>query len=720
MRSPNVCLFFIALFVFNGSSLKGQETFSLIKDIDENALNNYPYGLEIFQGNSIITSSSHGCSNGEGAFQLCSVISKWNFMGQLEGFTVVPGVTPALSDNIIVSDSNILFLGMDIFSGDYGKSTIISEVSADLEINSSRIITTDSSKVTSQIGIHCADDDIYVYGDLRDQSVETQESQVLKVKKNTNDTIKKFTFTSGAHGVSIISFDSNPSGDLVFLLYRFGGNSGTTGQRQSAKIIKIDPFGNRLDSLEYIDSRIENSKLLVGDDNFYYTSSYRTPFNLLSLAATRINKFDPTTGALVWSLELPNNQIENSRNFVVEDIEQSVTGNIMVCGRVFDATDSATGSPDVNSTWNGFVTMVSQEGELLWLRVFKNENKFLPIDIYGRFINSTIKNIVERENGQIVTLGLTYPTGFQSVSSNDLEVETRNLWLMTINNDGCLNNQPCEEIIRFEDTVITPLPTIGTTWTYSSIGLDFPGPHVGFFNSTITDTLTTNGQLKYLRTQSAFGLDTFYVAGSKMYFYDTQLQRYVMHFDFNNITGYEVDYEDSRGPQTATVRIDSVTTETISGRSLRVQHVDIFNSGSFEPYRTKIYEGIGNAAYDVSLFLGQGLFDYNPYPDELRCYESDSLSLKFVAYPCDSTWLVTSTAEVPLRNIKLYPNPANGEVRIDGLASETDFEVYSVAGRLLQNGTTTDGFIPLNYSGVLLIKFRANGNWVVRRVVNLE
>jgi len=102
-----------------------------------------------------------------------------------------------------------------------------------------------------------------------------------------------------------------------------------------------------------------------------------------------------------------------------------------------------------NSIKYGWIMKMANDGKIIW-----NKNYRHPEFDVGRFHH--IKNLIELDNGEIVTSG-----GIRD------ENEQMRLWLMKLNSMGCLNDGPCDEIVtHIEDhaqfnfkTKIYPNPT---------------------------------------------------------------------------------------------------------------------------------------------------------------------------------------------------------------------------------------------------------------------
>jgi hypothetical protein len=105
------------------------------------------------------------------------------------------------------------------------------------------------------------------------------------------------------------------------------------------------------------------------------------------------------------------------------------------------------------------------------------------------------------------------------------------------------------------------------------------------------------------------------------------------------------------------VEVDSVSFITTNGTTLKVQHVSNpgLGPGELLEWGSIIVEGIGNTGFIAPQY---GVCD--PWIFGLRCFESDSIDLHLVNFPCDSTKSYVATQEPILRGGLFSPNPVLG------------------------------------------------------------
>ena len=300
---------------------------------------------------------------------------------------------------------------------------------------------------------------------------------------------------------------------------------------------------------------------------------------------------------------------------------------------------------------------------------------------------------------------------------DEQEVEAFHLCLLVEDENGCLGGNDGEEIIRInqkENVKFNP----GDQWIYEEEDY-FGGAHanIAYQSFAIQDTLFDGVRTKYVLDIQ----DTFYVEDNKMFFWDEYYQEYLMYYDWQATTSYDIKYYNqfTDSNEMATIVIDSISYKYFNSDSLKVQHIHILNSGTLEQYSDEVYEGIGAGYFGIKFLLGCGLCDNNPQITNLRCFTNDKMSYQFVPYACDSTWLTTGIHEINKKNIIVYPNPTTTNIRVEGIDKEIEYELYNSNGRLVQRGRT-DSSIELENTGLYLLRVKIAKYWMTRKLLKIE
>ncbi|MCZ2100339.1 MAG: T9SS type A sorting domain-containing protein [Chitinophagales bacterium] len=587
--------------------------------------------------------------------------------------------------------------------------------STDLEENKSFSIFSVDGIITGNEGI-CVDDSIlYIYGLLLKDNVDY--ANVIKYNMNQQTIIWDKIYKKGIKQNQIWDFKKTHDGNFIFINYHsdaYAGSGGNSGYQ----IVKIDPSGAILDTFSYKDPTIDRQNILISKEgNIYYTTQ-NNPFDHIIPTNGRINKLSIDMDTVLWSLELPSNAFTDGNKYRIFDYFQAANGDIMACGTVWYMP----GEPlkaGLNAGWNGFLARVSQSGELIWIRNYRlfNTHTKLPRSEFGDFRSGQLVSIAETEDGHFILGGTA---GYTNTQRFGLGVEDTisSLWIMVVDGMGCIDGEECEDVIHLSEKKMNNNHQIGDTWYYETEAY-FGGGNSSFSykSFSIQDTLFDGTYNKYvLNTQ-----DTFYMDNSKMYFWDWHFKEYIMYYDFKATEPYDVKYYNqfNNTEEIATIIIDSISYMHFGNDSLKVQHIHILNSGTYENYHEVVYEGIGAGHYDIKFLLGCGFCDNNPITTHLRCFTNQEMTYQFVSYACDSTWLISNTVESAEDKILTFPNPAEGTVFIKGVIGDIPYEVYTVDGRLIQHGIMVNQSLNLDASGVFILRLFQNGVWINRRIVNM-
>lgn len=694
-------------------SLSAQSTFNKIYDLDENALRNYFRDMLVVN-DDIFTLTTIFCDQ-DTTYYECAALTKHNLSGELVSMVVEEALATYLGGpDCLASDGDQLILSanelQEIFDSSY-----LYGYDLDLEFgNASSFHAADETSIILNEGVLFLDGYKYLYGNIRNVSALADSVQIIKLDQANNE-IWRHYYSAGNSNLDINNLQPTLDGNLAFILAIVASPGANTGYN-GYQINKIDTSGVVLNTytFEDYDGAGTNRLLVASDGSFYFNSSSLpgSPNNVTPVG--RINKLNSDMTTLEWSFIPPNDPLNDGRFYKFFDYTETQNGDIIVCGMARDDTDSEVEGPDKNTVWNGCVLRFNPAGEVVWLRILKQENDLLSKDEFGRFRPSRLNKIIELDDGKLLAAGQIFVNGLQIFNINEFEQETFHSLMMIMDENGCVENYPCEEIIRFtEEEEYTY--RIGTRWTYETEE-SFVAPSTRFMTRVVIDTIMEEDRIKY----ALGGLDTFYIEERKMFFWDDYYEEYIMYFDFASTTEYDIKYYDEiLGIEgIATIVIDSTGYEYFGNDSLKLQYVTVVNSGTIEPpYQTKVYDGIGDADQGIQFLLGCGLCDPSVQITQLRCFTNDSMSYQFVPYPCDTTFIVTSVSDLSEKDIAIYPNPTSGLINIDGLDKEVEYQLYSVDGKLTQSGITTNQSLFIKTSGLHLLKIKVDDHWMVKKVV---
>ena len=697
--------------LFMSISLSAQETLNRVYDLDENIPRNYFRDMLVIN-NDIFTLTTIFCPK-DTIYLECTALTKHDLSGELVSMVVEETIaTFRGGPDCLISNGDQLILSAKLHEN--FDSSHLYEYDLDLERSSvsSFYAANEISNIVNE-GVLLLNGYKYLYGNIRNASNLADSVQIIKMDQANNEIWRRY-YSAGNSNLDINSLQPTPDGNLAFILAIVASPGANTGYN-GYQINKIDTSGVVLNTFVFEDyNGAGTNRLLVASDGSFYFSSSSIPGSPNDVTPVgRINKLNSDMTTLEWNFIPPNDPLNDGRFYEFYDYTETQNGDIIVCGMARDDTDSEVEGPDKNTVWNGCVLRFNPAGEVVWLRILKQENDLLPKDEFGRFRPSVLNEVIELEDGKLLAAGRVFVNNLQFFNINEFEQEAFHSLMMIMDENGCIENYPCEEIIRFtsEDKYTY---NIGTQWIYETEE-SFVAPSTGFITREVTDTIMEGDRVKY------FGaVDTFYVEERKMYFWDDYYGEYIMYFDFASTTEYDIQYYDEilDVEGIATIMIDSTGYELISGDSLGVQYVTVLNSGTIEgPYQTKVYDGIGDANNGIQFLLGCGLCDPFVNITQLRCFTNNAISYQFVPYSCDTTFVITSVAELSERNITIYPNPTSGLINIGGVDAEVDYQLYSVDGKLTQSGLITNQSLFIETPGLYLLKIKVDDQWVVKKVV---
>lgn len=310
------------------------------------------------------------------------------------------------------------------------------------------ILSANADRIGNE-GILVEDSILYSYGLL--QKNATLYANVVKYNLNTNTIIWDKNYKNGKRLNEIWDFQNTHDGNYVFIMLHNDADAGS-GSNSGYQIIKIDKDGEILDTFSHNDLIADKQRILASKEGPIY---FTTEDNLLApIIPTngRINKLSENMDTILWSLELPSNAFTDGNMYEIFDYIQASNGDILACGKVWHMP----GGPLVagpNASYNGFVARVTQQGDLKWSRIYRlpNDNAKLPNDTYGNFRAGQLDKILETETGNFLLGGTAYYTSLQRNSGKiKLEDTLSSLWIMVMDENGCIEGEECEEVIHLD------------------------------------------------------------------------------------------------------------------------------------------------------------------------------------------------------------------------------------------------------------------------------
>ncbi|MBK8151611.1 MAG: hypothetical protein IPK61_00125 [Saprospiraceae bacterium] len=470
----------------------------------------------------------------------------------------------------------------------------------------SKIIKPNNTDLTqTSKGVFFVNNNLYTLSNEFSYSRSTVPRIILSsIDTNTLKINWSRSFTHGGYTKDAHDLQTTYDGNLAFIM-NSGAPAGVSNIEHMFKIVKIDTDGNVLDSFQCRNNDTNNKvSMLVTRAGDYYFCTREHPLKENAYTVGSVNKLNEKL-ELEWSVELPNNQLIDGRYYKTSRIKECKNGDILTTGRVRDTRDSKVPGGDLSTAWNGFICRMSPNGSIKWMRIYKLPQELLDIDVYGQYRYSDLNKAEELDNGDIIACGDAFYSNWQLSALDPYKVQTNQVWQLRVDSMGCLEGYPCDTIIRIrpKEKEKVPLFTIGTTWTYEEEETVGPGYSIiNFKKFTIRDTVNSNGRKIYL-----IWADSMYYENDKMYFWDQDVNKYQMYYDFSSTTkNYNIEYLDpwTNKIKLAEMSIDSVYNTILGKDTILTQLIRIRKNGDpIEDRLVQVYKNIGAGEEYVKLIF---------------------------------------------------------------------------------------------------------------------
>jgi len=370
----------------------------------------------------------------------------------------------------------------------------------------------------------------------------------------------------------------------------------------------------------------------------------------------------------------------------------------------------------------------------------------LPQDEYGRFRPSLLKDIKELPDGRFVAAGNVFVNNFQISAINEFETEAFHLWLLVVDENGCLDKEECEEMIVLDSIIDyddTPIYTIGTKWTYDFIPKQISPFEIlhSYITYEITDTMRKAGKLVYkIENNRGFPVEFMYQDYKDIYFWDEKLEDFQLTYDFDAQHSYSTKWT-GICHKTDTIYADAIVEEIIpfgywiEGWGIRsIQKISISDNGSIEgDMKYDIIEYIGRKTGGLRLNLGYGLCDFfQGTIGDIRCFEKGGTDIfanfrgnTYYRPPCDTVWteIINSTENIEIgQSIIVHPNPVTHTLKLGNIDSTIkNYQLLNLSGQIIKQGEFIDE-IDVSYlpSNTYLIRiFDDSSNFKILKFIKL-
>lgn len=682
---------------------------------------------DLVVNNESIYMSTYHCQIGSVVKYGCSSQSKWNLMGDLEINIMIDTLLSQGTNNVEVIGTNILFSGLWLDKLSTLNPIAIIEVDTQLNIINKQLTPSQDGVSFFNEGIVNIHGSKYLYGNAEDQSSNVlKKSHIFKFNEESNEFIEmSFVRAYGPPGFNDChDLQGTHDGNMIYSnhYYDWVGAGGEVG----VQIMKINTEGQKLDSIEFESESKSGLRLLASREGPVYCSTIDHPEPINSLPSHgRINKYSADLDTLLWSLELPFNNFKNSRRYTLFDYIQASNGDIMACGSVWDEGPGGPLEDPLDHTFNGFVVRVSQEGELKWIRIYRIPitHPLLPTDEYGRFRSSGLSKLKELDDGRFILGGNVQYNSLQWSVIEPAGETISHVWLLTVDEDGCIEDEECQEVIildqeiayTFEGNLVSPI----NQW--NEVSYDIEGNAYNRRFTFTEDSTFTNGNWYYelLRSWDEAGNNWentgqyFRKSGSKI-FEILNADDYLI-YDFSLIVGDTFTIAETQSSSERKLIVSKIDSLTLIDNSTRKRlYLRCENDPDGTLYGEKVWiEGIGDVhgllSVDKSCTLDQN--------GKLLCFQEDGnvLYQDEIEGKC---WILTSIDELEVYGIRIFPNPTNTIIKLNGQTGIFKYQLFALNGVLILSGESS-GEININTlpSGFYLLELSIQDKKVVTRII---
>lgn len=600
--------------------------------------------------------------------------------------TFFPSTYPTLAVN-----ENQVWIG----SHEHGRSDYGRPITLLSPTNSTKhdLITSTDSFLVVGTGLDVFDNKVY-FSSVEKSVDKSQAPTVIHKLGLDLNIIWSFRYRRGINNVSS-SLQPTADGNLVFI-NKYDDGAGAQGEN-GVEIVKLDTNGLLVDTLVMPDLNVNgHPRLLAAKDGSIYFGSkniiipdvWPRTFN------GTINKLSADLDSVIWSVPLPVKSFTNQRQYKFSNFLEASNGDILAVGQTWD---SGADGPLINGhmhNFNGFAVRLDAEtGDILWLRVYQHPiaNPLLDPVEHGGYISGDLINIFEQPDGHFLVGGTAYYDPAQQSVLFPAGETTSFVWLMNIDENGCIDVEECSENIVL-DGVYRPtdgfLPVISDdyTWTFRTF---FGFGTSSFQERFAADSIWEAGwYFERFRSLNQDGsgeiVEGLYKESAGKLFKKTGsgAQEEILVFDITVLQGDTLSL--NLGGEPAELYVESTDTVTFADGIPR-KRATLRCTEFPDDYESRIWiEGLGDLSSDnPACILDLGT--------QLACY-SDTEGIIYQADFAEMCWLTTSTTEMDSEQLRLYPNPAKDVLHLD-VADGHAFMVRTIASQLIHSGTLSSGTI---------------------------
>jgi len=475
-------------------------------------------------------------------------------------------------------------------------------------------------------------------------------------------------------------------------------------------IMTMDSLGNILNEIHHVDlgspSMVGLNFVRLTNGNYVLPALYRPGYGYeLSLGdyRGRIHCINGETGEYIWDYILPHDRMFDERTYRIRNLSVANNGDVLGCGVVHD-TDS-----DDRLHESGFIFRITPDGNLKWMRIYKHLANIIQPGKDSYYSTSFLSKVKELENGDIIAVGAKYKFNGETYD--------RNLWVLKLNESGCLPSEECQEEITL-DSMINVTETreywpVGTKWTYAYEWQEGLNIHHDYIQYEIMDTLRENGDLIHLvassRHEDPLKMKQDHL---KISFYNEDLASYQLNYDFDARNVFHTIDDDCTGKYSdLSVKVDSVGFFTLPDNEydpevfyelIRNQYIlGVQPEGEI----SQVLFGIGRLEGGLPVFSCN---DDKTRIGRIRCFESDEIKVNFQSPwfdkpACDTLWVevINKVADAQESLFNLYPNPASDKLYLEyAHPTNVHFEIRNTLGQTVIEAEVSNMGKYIDISGI--------------------
>lgn len=278
---------------------------------------------------------------------------------------------------------------------------------------------------------------------------------------------------------------------------------------------------------------------------------------------------------------------------------------------------------------------------------------------------------------------------------------------------------------------------VGTSWTYTKGGEDLTG-EFDYYDQCLTfevishelrnDTLSAKIEIRECDGNNLFAIDYIFTSGDSTFYYNYDLEHFVLLYDFSKQVGDVVSVHSSSftpntswlSPEISISKFEYEITEVgdtlVDGVSLKYQKVDLndYTNGEWFFFNPYIFQEIGGTGYMYGI--------YTPIIPEsvqssLRCFSNSEIDFHTEEKWKNNCEEVVGLSDYNKMNINptIYPNPFHTQLHVEVTSNEV--QIHDLLGNQIYTGEP--GLINMEdqADGMYIVSWEEEGGLKTEKVV---